>query len=172
MTMSDIRPLWTTNIWVGEVTPQPRDRSDSGDDRSPLVLPEGLQGQLEEAARRLLAALRPETFDVEYETRLLHADQAGSLAHVYSPEDAAALVYLTSDNRSGRQESGQIILHDPRAGAANVFVPGWPWNRPFVLRAHAGAAVLFPGWLAYTIAPVHPDHDLTLARVGLTRRWT
>jgi len=75
-----------------------------------------------------------------------------------------ALVVLDALVDDASEASGAVILHDPRAGAANVALPGLPWGRPITVPTVPGMLVLVPGWLAWQIAPVHVgEHRTVLA---------
>jgi len=64
-------------------------------------------------------------------------------------------VILRSNRPDQRPESGAVTLHDPRAGAANVGLPGLPWGRPIKMEALPGRAVVMPGWLSWSVAPLY-----------------
>lgn len=80
----------------------------------------------------------------------------------YGPGTIEALCIVASDGRAGQAASGQISLHDPRTGAGNVCVPGLPWGRPITMPADVGRMLIFPGWLAYSIAPLHGEHHMVV----------
>ncbi|KOT64388.1 MULTISPECIES: hypothetical protein [Streptomyces] len=73
-----------------------------------------------------------------------------------------ALLVLDSEGNASRPVSGAIVLHDPRAGAANVSLPGLPWGRPLTLASRPGLLVVAPGWLGWQIAPVRTGEHRTV----------
>jgi len=95
--------------------------------------------------------------------------------HLLGPGYSVGLAYGTGDwmgwcvlgsrGTPAESSSGMLSLHDPRAGCAGVDVPGSPWGRPLTIKAQAGIAVLFPGWLGYSITPVEPCHRLLLLTI-------
>jgi hypothetical protein len=64
-------------------------------------------------------------------------------------------------------DSGAVYLLDPRAGSAAVSVPALPWGRPITFRASKGAAVLCPGWVAWSILTVVHQQGLNVIRADL-----
>lgn len=63
--------------------------------------------------------------------------------------------------------SGTLMIRDPRAGCANVFVPGLPYGRPFEFFAQPGAYVCYPAWLRCAVLPVSTGHEIRLLRAKL-----
>ncbi|KVD88874.1 hypothetical protein WS62_16175 [Burkholderia sp. ABCPW 14] len=63
--------------------------------------------------------------------------------------------------------SGALMIRDPRAGCANVFVPGLPYGRPFEFVARPGAYVCYPAWLRGAVLPVSNGHEIRLLRAKL-----
>lgn len=66
--------------------------------------------------------------------------------------------------------SGVLMIHDPRAGCANVFVPGLPYGRPFEFFARPGAYVCYPAWLRCAVLPVNPGCEIRLLRAKLVMK--
>ncbi|KOG63992.1 hypothetical protein ADK76_10790 [Streptomyces griseoflavus] len=73
-----------------------------------------------------------------------------------------ALLVLDATGADTDDRSGAIVLHDPRAGAGNVGLPGLPWGRPLTLPSQAGLLVVMPGWLGWQVAPVRSGEHRTV----------
>ncbi|MFJ4623636.1 hypothetical protein [Streptomyces sp. NPDC088812] len=115
----------------------------------------------------LLAGLLPEHHrarDLAWSSRIETWDEGFHAALRHGTGEWFALVVLGARvrERSGSEASGALVLHDPRAGAANVALPGLPWGRPITVPTITGTLVLVPGWLAWQIAPVHADEQRTV----------
>lgn len=76
--------------------------------------------------------------------------------------------YLSPGSAEG-DDSGAVCLLDPRAGSANVSVPGLPWGRPIVVRPGVGVAVLCPSWLGWSVLPVVADDPVLVVRIEVVR---
>ncbi|KWZ44175.1 hypothetical protein WS72_15810 [Burkholderia savannae] len=66
--------------------------------------------------------------------------------------------------------SGTLMIRDPRAGCASVFVPGLPYGRPFEFVARPGAYVCYPAWLRCAVLPVNAGHEIRLLRAKLVMK--
>lgn len=82
------------------------------------------------------------------ELRRPHPDRAVERHRLAHPLYTGTLDDGPAVNDANSEASGAMILHDPRAGAANVALPGLPWGRPITMPTVPGTLVLVPGWLA------------------------
>ncbi len=164
--------LWATRIWIGRVSEpglrecslgaragEARDASGGPLTWEPSKWPEFV-GDLETAGEKLASVGR------SAELRWVHRIETW-LPGAHSPLRygnglVRGIVVLSSDIPSEHPQSGGIELQDPRAGSGNVGVPGLPWGRSAKIPAIAGVAAVFPGWLAWSIAPLRAPHALVL----------
>lgn len=65
-------------------------------------------------------------------------------------------------------KSGAVVVHDPRAGCAQLQVPGQPFGRPYIAQFDIGDYILFPAWQKYSIVPVDDGHEMSVLRARLT----
>jgi hypothetical protein len=63
--------------------------------------------------------------------------------------------------------SGQIILQDPRAGAAMVAMPGMPWGGSQAVEMYDGLTLVIPGWLGWSIPSVGAKSHYLTACISL-----
>lgn len=158
--------LWPTRVWLG-------------------------QASADEVVEALASVNRPEdcklasaVSEIMGELTDLHnADHAPGFNHAieywkesygvgmrYGHGLVRAFIILESNRPEGHLESGAITLHDPRAGAGNVGLPGLPWGRPLKLEAVVGRVAVFPGWLPWSVAPLWHGHKMTVWALSLEAR--
>lgn len=161
---TEIVELWPTPFWFGHIAApdladvaaltDPACAVDITSHRDDL---KALQ-QLQEAA----AAIAPGSLALTWKHILTVWTPGFHFGMGYSAAAIRAFVVVVSNAAAEHPESGTISLHDPRAGAANVALPGLPWGRAAKIPAVAGAAVAFPGWLACSVAPLRDLHTMTV----------
>jgi hypothetical protein len=137
--------LWPTPVHTALLAEGDLARLADDPTQLPALLPAGHPG------RDVPWTWRTEKWDGGFHAALRHGTGTWS-----------ALVVLDALAHDRADASGALILHDPRAGAANVGLPGLPWGRPVTVPTVPGTLVLVPGWLAWQIAPVHPDEHRTV----------
>ncbi|MEU5193607.1 hypothetical protein AB0G86_06020 [Streptomyces scabiei] len=137
--------LWSTPVHTARLTSGDLSQLAADPDSLTRYLPPGHPG------RDLSWTSRTEKWDGGFHAALRHGTGAWF-----------ALVVLDARASDASEASGAVILHDPRAGAANVALPGLPWGRPITVPNVPGTLVLVPGWLAWQIAPVHPGEHRTV----------
>lgn len=49
------------------------------------------------------------------------------------------------------QVDGHLTLHDPRAGAAMVFMPELTWTREPIYSIEDGLSLIIPGWIGWSV---------------------
>lgn len=158
-------PLWQTPLWLGHLdqddTTRQLARMHTGAD--PLDITHlrnstKLLAEVEDTAATIASASGPLGW-----THRLHRWLPGhQVGYNFNAAAIWAIVVLDSTPPPDHPQSGEIRLHDPRAGAGNVALPGLPWGRPVTIPAVTGAVVAAPGWLPYTVAPVRPGHTVTV----------
>ncbi len=170
---ADVFPLWTTPIWIGQVptdaiaeldaawTPEPA--ADSIDPAATVAAPMPLPGfalELELAAAQLCP--NAAVGDLRWKHTIEQWPPGYYNGMRYGEGLLRALVILSSNASRDHPDSGAISLHDPRAGSANVGLPGLPWGRPAKIPPLAGAAAAFPGWLGWSVAPLRAPHRIVV----------
>lgn len=140
-----ITGLWPTPVHTALLADSDLARLADDPAQLPALLPAGHPG------RDVPWTSRTEKWDGGFHAALRHGTGAW-----------CALVVLDALAHDTAEASGALILHDPRVGAANVGLPGLPWGRPVTVPTVPGTLVLVPGWLAWQIAPVHPDEQRTV----------
>ncbi|MFI0813815.1 hypothetical protein [Streptomyces echinatus] len=140
-----ITALWSTPVHTALLDRDDLTRLTDDPTQLPGLLPAGHPG------RGMPWTSRTETWDGGFHAALRHGTG-----------EWFALVVLDALAHDTAEASGALVLHDPRAGAANVGLPGLPWGRPVTVPTVPGTLVLVPGWLAWQIAPVHPDDHRTV----------
>jgi hypothetical protein len=93
--------------------------------------------------------------------------EAGSYVTCKAASTRHVALYWLEAVRSSEGYVGDVVLLDPRAGAANVPSPGLPLGRPQVLRPMRGMLLVIPGWLGYSIAPVRQGSGQKVAELLL-----
>jgi hypothetical protein len=69
---------------------------------------------------------------------------------------------------SGRLPCGTIVMHDPRAGSANISLPGLPFGRPITVNPAQGRLLVIPGWLGYSLMSLSADDEHILWHMELS----
>jgi hypothetical protein len=64
-------------------------------------------------------------------------------------------------------QSGALVIHDPRAGCSNAFIPGQPFGRPWIQDFIPGEYVIFPAWLRFSILPLREAEFVHIIRAIL-----
>ncbi len=158
----EITELWPTPVWFGQMPIENlAERQKLADpsveiDITALHLPGS--AILENAA----ATIGPPHTQLDWHHRLVVWQPGYHLGMSYTPAAVKALVIVTSNAPENRPESGLISLHDPRAGAPNVALPGLPWGRAAKAPPIEGLALAHPGWLGCSIAPLRRKHSITV----------
>ena len=76
-------------------------------------------------------------------------------SHVHPFNHWSGVYYVRVGRPDGRHpESGAISFADPRPGAAALPAPGFPFGDEHVIRPRPGLLLVFPSWLAHSVAPV------------------
>ncbi len=165
-----ISELWTTTVWNGrlskfEVVPNIRWSaiSHNGFGTRSSVHDE-IEDRLCDVLRQKVgcggSGLVSSTFEI-----LKKADfrgprcTGGKWAHVW----AGALTDNTTTSCDGH-----VALHDPRAGAALVTMPGMPWAKGQSFLLVDGLSLLIPGWLSWSVPIVRGQQEYILACVTLS----
>ncbi|MFG3133474.1 hypothetical protein ACGFZU_37990 [Streptomyces tendae] len=138
--------LWPTRLWNGSLPLIPQDNFTP--ERVSQLLSPGFDALLPSHARR------PQQVSAEQ----LSLDSQTHIPIRASRADLCAWLWISQDGEKDTDESGSIHLHDPRAGAHLTVLPGLPWGRPAVLAPAPGTAVLWPGWLSWTLLPLSGSH--------------
>ncbi|MDO0917764.1 hypothetical protein QQM39_45395 [Streptomyces sp. DT2A-34] len=86
----------------------------------------------------------------------------------YGKGTLQAIVVVSATGTARHAESGRISLHDPRAGASNVFLPGLPWGRHHHLEPEPGNVLICPSWVAWSVAPVQDGHTVEVCLLHST----
>ncbi|MEU5108444.1 hypothetical protein AB0H07_40350 [Streptomyces sp. NPDC021354] len=140
-----ITTLWETPVHTAQLPDDVRTRAAADPSLLPELMPAGHPG------RDLPWTCRTEHWPEGFHAGLRHGTGAW-----------CALLVLHARTAGEDSLSGAVILHDPRAGAANVGLPGLPWGRPLTLSTLPGLLVVIPGWLAWQVAPVRTEEDCTV----------
>lgn len=140
-----ITSLWETPVHTVQLVGDVLERVAADPDLLPDLLPAGHPG------REVTWTSRTEHWKSGYHAGLRHG--AGAWW---------ALLVLGARTQDAGSLSGAVILHDPRAGAANVGLPGLPWGRPLTLITRPGLLTVVPGWLGWQVAPVRTDDERTV----------
>lgn len=140
-----ITSLWESPVLTAELTGDVLARVAADPRLLPDLLPAGHPG------RGLPWTSRTEQWKGGYHAGLRHGTGAW-----------CALLVLDARTDDPGTLSGAVILHDPRAGAANVGLPGLPWGRPVNLTTRPGLLAVVPGWLGWQVAPVSADDERTV----------
>lgn len=109
------------------------------------------------ARRRSAPGLTPQYWGPGYHTALRHSQ---------APWQGILFVGVRQPP-GPRGRSGQLQVHDPRAGCGNVFAPGTPFGRPLNLEPEEGRLVLLPGWLEWSIQPLSPGHAMAVVLISV-----
>lgn len=158
---ADISDLWPTPVWMGAIA--------AGDlvEIAALARP----GTTDITAQPLIVireleltagAVDPDRRDLTWRHQLETWPPGFHLGMRYCGVAVRAMVIVDSEVPAEHADSGAISLHDPRAGIANVGLPGLPWGRPVKVPLHTGVAFAHPGWLSYSVAPVRTPHHMTV----------
>ncbi|MFE6273949.1 hypothetical protein ACFVQ9_34750 [Streptomyces goshikiensis] len=140
-----ITSLWETPVHTMQLADDVLERVTADPGLLPGLLPAGHTG------REVTWKSRTEDWKGGYHAGLRHGTGAW-----------CALLVLGARTQDAGTLSGAVILHDPRAGAANVGLPGLPWGRPLTLTTCPGLLAVFPGWLGWQVAPVRADDERTV----------
>ncbi|MFE4263502.1 hypothetical protein [Streptomyces sp. NPDC056883] len=140
-----ITSLWESPVLTAELTGDVLARVAADPRMLPDLLPAGHPG------RDLTWTSRTEQWNGGYHAGLRHGTGAW-----------CALLVLDARTDAPGTLSGAVILHDPRAGSANVGLPGLPWGRPVTLTTRPGLLAVVPGWLGWQVAPVLAEDERTV----------
>ena len=108
-----------------------------------------------------LANVQVDSLEIEIWTEGKFASYATNLS------EHSAVVYL-SHSCSTDAASGSLLLHDPRVGADNIFIPNLPVGRVIKTMPIIGNCVIFPRPLRYSISCVRQRDWLIVAKLSLT----
>lgn len=149
-----VQMLWPTPLWNGAVALTGSDDIDHPD-RVREALQIGLAQTLSTGGTETSSIeVRIQRTTLHSETRIpIHSSRA----------ELCAWIWIEEQGQPETEESGSIHLHDPRAGASLTVLPGLPWGRPIVLMPRVGTAVIWPGWLSWTLLPLSADHRIEAA---------
>ena len=160
-----ISKLWPTPLWIGRLEPTAETQqlakltTAEPQDVTHLRTTLAIMAALEAAASCVSDSDGAPLTWVHNVERWHPAHHVG---YSYSPAAIRILAVLDSTPPQQHQQSGEIRLHDPRAGAANVALPGLPWGRPVTIQAITGEVIATPGWLPMSVAPVRTGHTVTV----------
>lgn len=87
----------------------------------------------------------------------------------YDAGDIHACLVLDRTQITVHEDSGNVVLADPRSGIQNVFVPGMPWNKAISMRAEPGRLLAAPGWVSSMITPLADGESLAWLQIRGTR---
>ncbi|GGU37804.1 hypothetical protein [Streptomyces violascens] len=140
-----ITSLWESPVHTAQLASDVLARVAADSGLLPSLLPTGHPG------RDLTWTSRTEQWKGGFHAGLRHGTGAW-----------CALIVLGARTSHVETLSGAVVLHDPRAGAANVGLPGLPWGRPLTLTTRPGLLAVVPGWLGWQVAPVRADDERTV----------
>jgi hypothetical protein len=96
---------------------------------------------------------------------VLHLRPGDRETFTHGRTDWLAWMPLVNEGEGLTPDSGLLMLHDPRAAAPMVPIPGLPWGRPMTFSLVPGCGVIHPGWLGYSVLPLSGSHSINVARV-------
>lgn len=157
-----VTSLWETPVWTG--APAFEDQAALTDLTSadPEVRAQRVAAfgeALTEVAQALVSAGAREP-DSPWSARTERWEAGYHCGLRYGQGTLQAIVVVSATGTARHPESGRISLHDPRAGAANVFLPGLPWGRHHHLEPKPGNVLICPSWVAWSVAPVQEGHTV------------
>lgn len=86
----------------------------------------------------------------------------------YSSTSKFIALYCISTKTLNSIPTGEIAIHDPRAGAGNISLPGFPFGRPITIKPNQGSFLVIPGWLGYSSTPLGINDEHILLSMELT----
>lgn len=143
-----IEEMWPTRVWVGTLI---LDSLNAG-------LPACIEAEVSQIAKELIPNERL-IWNFKEEKYV----PGSFVAMRWNEGSVVSITVIESSGQGSNPESGKITLHDPRAGAAAIPVPGRPWGQPANISPSVGTTLVFSSWIAWSLAPLSATHAIRLS---------